>query len=380
MKGKTLTILLITLAVVAGAGVLLIRSKSSSPLDGRIGEPLFLGLRINEITSVEMKGAEDKATLTRKDDRWAVTDRHDYPADFSRLTEMIRQIKDLKVGNRFEASDETLKRLGLKDPGDPSAGGEEKGLHVLLKDKNGAVIADIRLGKPRLPGDERGIPDGQYVRMGEDPTVFLVDRALSHYSADPSSWLDRNLVEVQAEEVKRITCIDSRGRVLYGLERPERGKDLSLIMEIPKGKALDKGSVNRVSGGLPSLRLEDVEPEGQGFDEKASLALEYQLFNGMIYRLYPDTACQEDKRCALRIRAEYQPPAQSAEAQAQPGPSDEKSSTTPEKPSEEMVSRTKSSNSRFTQWVYYVPKWQHDNLLTSPEHLLQEPEKKASDQ
>ena len=66
MRGKTLTILLITLAVVAGAGVLLIRSKSSSPLNGLIGKPPFQGLRVNEITAVEMKGAENTAALAEK--------------------------------------------------------------------------------------------------------------------------------------------------------------------------------------------------------------------------------------------------------------------------------------------------------------------------
>ena len=120
--------------------------------------------------------------------------------------------------------------------------------------------------------------------------------------------------------------------------------------------------MNRVAGGLSSLRLEDVEEEGQGFDEKASLALEYRLFNGMIYRLYPETACQGDKRCALRIRVGYEPPSQSAEA----GPSDKNPAPTPEKSSEEMASRAKSLDSRFTQWVFYVPKWQHDNLCDQP--------------
>ena len=212
MRGKTLTILLITLAVVAVAGVLLTRLKSSTPQDGSIGAPLLQGFRVNDIAAIQMKSTQASAALVRRGNGWVVADRHDYPADFSRLTEMVRQFKDLKVGNRFEASEETLKRLGLKDPGDPSAGAEEKALRVLLKDKDGTVIADIRLGKPRIAGDERGLPDGQYVRMGEDPTVFLVDKALNGYSANPSTWLDKKLVEVQAEEVKKIACTDTSGR------------------------------------------------------------------------------------------------------------------------------------------------------------------------
>jgi hypothetical protein len=384
MRGKTLTILLITLAVVAGAGVLLLRSKSSAPLDGTIGAPLFQNLPVNDIAAIQMKSAQTSAALARKDNQWVVEDRHDYPADFSRLTEMIRQLKDLKVGRRFEASEETLKRLGLKDPADPSAGEEERALRVLLKDKDGTVLADIRLGKPRISGAERQFPDGQYVRMGEDPTVSLVDRALNAYSAEPTSWLDRKLAEAPAGEVRKLSCTNAKGEVLYAFERTESGKDLSPLVKIPKGKVLDKGSVNRVAGGLSSLRLEDVEEGGQGFDEKAFLVLEYQLFNGMIYRVYPDTACQNDKRCPIRIRVDYQPPAKSTDTQVETGPPAVKTPSTPEPSSEELASRAKSLNSRFTPWVFHVPTWQHGNLLTSLEQFLQKPEeetrKKDSDQ
>jgi Domain of unknown function (DUF4340) len=377
MRGKTLTILLITLAVVAGAGVLLLRSKSSAPPDESIGAPLFQNLPVNDIAAIQMKSAQASAALARKDDRWVVEDRHDYPADFSRLTEMIRQLKALKVGRRFEAAEEILKRLGLMDPADPSAGEEEKAFRVLLKDKDGTVLADIRLGKPRISEDERQFPDGQYVRIGEDPTVFLVDRALSAYSAEPTSWLDRKLTEVQAAEVKKISCTDTRGKVLYAFERSESEEDLSPLVKIPKGRDLDKGSLNRVAGGLSSLRLEDVAQEGQGFDEKAALVLEYQLFNGMIYRVYPDAACQNDKRCPIRIRVDFQAPSQSTGAQAASGPPAEKSPATPEPSPDEMASRAKSLDSRFTPWVFHVPTWQHGNLLTSLEQLLQKPEEKT---
>jgi hypothetical protein len=378
MRGKTLAFLLLTLAIVTVAGVFLIRSRSYSPSDGPIGAPLLQDLRVNDITAVQLKSAQGSAALTRKDDRWVVEDRHDYPADFSKLSQMVRQLKDLKVGRQFEGSEEILKRLELTDPGDLSAGEGQGGLRVLLKDKGGAVLADIRLGKLRVPGDERGLPDGQYVRMGDDSSVFLVDRALNGYSSDPASWLEKKLIEVPAADVKRISCTNAKGDVLYAFERTELGKDFAPLVQIPKARDLDRGSLKRVSGGLSSLRLEDVAEGGQGFDEKASLVLTYQLFSGMIYRVYPDTACQNDNRCPIRIRAEYHPVAESPGSKVEAAPTpDGKPSSSPAPSPEEMASSAKSLNSRFTPWVFYLPKWQRDNFLTSLEQLLKKPEEKT---
>jgi hypothetical protein len=377
MKTKTLVILLIILGLVAGAGVLVIhlksQSRSGSPLDKLILEKL----PANEISSINIKGSEKSVLLTKKPDQWVVENRFDYAADFSKIADFVRKLKQAKIGRQFESTQATLKRLSLKNPDDKEIGDLEKGTQIQLKDKSGKLLASLILGKPRKSGTERSFPDGHYVRLDNDPTIYLIDTHFAHLQKEPSEWLDKALLKVEAKEVKKISCLRADGKTTnYTFQRAEKGTELEPTA-LPANRKVDKSALTRLAGSLSSLSMEDVlDPSDDSAvrELKQSDTLEYHLFNGMIYRVYPGGECSDDAPCYLKVEVGYQKPTEEDKPAADDKASNGKENS-PKKSPEEVALEAKRLNERLSPWIYVISKWQHNAFVTDLDKLLEKPDK-----
>jgi len=389
MRTKTLVILLIILAVLAGIGTLVMRSKAPE-VEDVLGKPLMENLPVNEISSISLKDHKEFVSLMKKSDQWVVTERFDYPADFPKIADFVRKLKSAKIGRQFESSDETLKRLSLRKPDADDAKDAEKGAHIQLKDKSGKVLASLVLGEVRKGGTERSFPDGHYVRLEDSPTVYLIDTHFAYLQKKPSDWLDKDLLKVDANEVKKISCLSAdRKEIYFTFERPEKRKDLE-AQGLSASRKVDQAKLNRLAKGLSSLQAEDVlDPSDNSFsaDLKRADHLEYELFNGMLYRVYPGKPCADDDRCYLRLEAGYEEPApmeedksaedtSKKEAPAEETAKEEVSKEekpSPDKTPEEMRLEAKKLNDRFSPWVYVISNWQHEAFVTNLDQLLEKP-------
>ncbi len=380
MKTKTLVILLIILGVLAGAGTLIMRLKAPDRSQGKLGTHLLEQLPANAIMSIAIQGHDETVSLMKKTDLWVVTNRFDYPADFSKIIDMVRKLKEATIGRRFESSEDTLKRLSLKDPDDSEASKEAKGIRILLKDEKELPLARILLGKTRDTGAEGGFPEGRYVMLGEDATIYLIDEQFSLLGKKASAWLDKFLVKVAANEVKKISFLGSEGeKVLYSFERPEKGKDLEAV-NLSFHQKINKSNLNRLSGALSSLQMEDVvnpstplESVGMG----TSTRLEYQLFNGTIYRVYLGKGCSGADLCYLRLEVDYQKPFGEKVNPAE-DESGKRQEASPEKTPEEYALEAKQLNDRLSPWVYVIPEWQHSAFITDLDQLLEKSDKRPT--
>ncbi|UCF84092.1 MAG: DUF4340 domain-containing protein [Desulfobacteraceae bacterium] len=377
MKTKTLVILLVIFGLLAGAGALVIRLKSPSGPVSAMGKLILENLPANEISAITIKGTELSVLLAKKPDRWVVENRYHYPADFSKIADFVRKLKQAKIGRQFQSSEATLKRLSLESPDDKDAGEEEKGTKIELKDESGKLLASLLLGKPRESGTERSIPDGHYVTLDNDPTIYLIDTHFAHLQKEPSEWLDKALLKVEANEVKKISSLSADGKTInYTFGRAEKGTDLE-PSSLPANKKVDTSALNRLASSLSSLSMEDVVgpwDDSVSTELKQSDKLEYHLFNGIIYRLYPGKACSEDGQCYLKVEVDYQGPA----AEKKPAADDKASSdekTSSEKTPEEIDLEAKQLNKRLSPWVYVISKWQHDSFVTDLDKLLEKPDK-----
>jgi hypothetical protein len=110
MKPKTLAILLIVLAILAGAGTLIVRLKAPQQPEEGMGALLLEQLPANKIVSITIKGPDEAVSLVKNEDRWVVEDRFQYPADFSKIIDFVRKLKEVKSGRKFESSEDTMKR------------------------------------------------------------------------------------------------------------------------------------------------------------------------------------------------------------------------------------------------------------------------------
>jgi hypothetical protein len=377
MRTKTLVILLIICGFLAGVGALVIRLKSPSGSGSPLDRLILEKLPANEISSITIQGPEKSVLLAKKPDRWVVENRFHYPADFGKIADFVRKLKQAKIGRQFESSQATLKRLALKNPDDKDVGESEKGTQIQLKDESGKLLASLLLGKPRKSGAEHSFPDGHYVKLDNDPTIYLIDTHFAHLQKEPSDWLDKALLKVDASEVKKISCLSPEGGAIhYSFERAEKGTDLEPTA-LPANKKVDKPALNRLARSLSSLSMEDVidpSDDSVSTDLKKFHTLEYHLFNGIIYRVYPGKACSKDGPCYLKLEVDYQEPA----AEKKPAKEDKASSdekTNPEKTPEEIDLEAKQLNKRLSPWVYVISKGQHDAFVTDLDKLLEKPDK-----
>jgi hypothetical protein len=383
MKTKTLVILLIILGLVAGAGALVMHVKSQGGSGSPLNKLILENLPVNDIFSIHIKGPEKLVLLTKKSDRWVVENRFQYPADFTKIADFVRKLKQAKIGRQFESTQDTLKRLSLKNPDDKEAGESEKGTQVQLKDESGKLLASLLLGKPRKSGTERSFPDGHYVRLDNDPTVYLIDTHFAHLQNEPSDWLDKTLLKVEAKEVKKVSCLSADGKTThYTFQRAEKGTDLETDA-LPPDKKVDKSALNRLARSLSSLSMDDVlDPSDDSVvaELKQSDTLEYHLFNGMIYRVYPGKACADDDPCYLKVEVGYQKPAEAEKTADKEKPAADDKATSgkearPEKSPEEVKLEAEQLNGRLSPWVYMISKWQHNAFVTDLEDLLEKPDK-----
>jgi hypothetical protein len=333
-------------------------------------------LPANDIASIVIKTPTAAVSLKKAADAWIVEERFGYPADFARISELVRTLKEVKVGRKFDASDKVLKRLSLKSPDDADASKEEKGTRIRMTDEAGKPVLDMVLGKTRNRDQRKGPPDSQYVMLSAAPDVCLIDKILSPFESGPAEWLEKSPVHVDAGEIRRITCLGpGETPVRYAFERPSRGKDFEL-MEPTTDRSIKKSSLTRLSNALSSLKIDDVEASSASPEStatEASVRLDYTLFDGRVYHLYTGKACSATVPCRIRLEAAYEAPGPAKEA-ADEAAATEKEAPVGEKGGEDGAVKATEQNERLKPWVFTIPEWQRQAFFIDLEQLL---EKKA---
>ena len=382
MRGRNLIILLLSLAAVAGVAALILMGKGQGPRRSVQGSSLLPHLPVGEVASVTIKSAGNSVSLVKQEDGWVIRQRFDYPADLSKIAGLVHELEEAKVGRKFEGSEEILKRLALKDPGDPQASEVEKGIRVVLSAQGEKVLASVLLGGlwqgAPLPDTRRFV--GRYLRLAESNTVYLVDGKFQGVKGDPASWFDHQLVEeVNPAEVKRITCGTSDGkRTLYTFERRGPGKQLEAA-SLPPSVRFKADELRQLANGLASLVAEDVAGPAAGPAAAAfPLRIDYQLFDGTNYRVYFCRDCSQNgkNQCLLRLEASYEEPAaDKKEEAAGQGKGAEKRA---KGSAEELAAEAKRLNERVNPWIYVVP-WTKYYAFHTNLHLFLGPVKKSGE-
>jgi hypothetical protein len=373
MKMRTLIILLLALGVVAAAAALTVHRGAQEHSGGIQGTLLMEELPANQVAAISITSAHSTVSLRRGDERWVVENRFNYPADFSRIAELVRTVKASRIGRQFESSGEILARLALRDPDEPEAPATEKATRIVMKDRNGEPLCkSILLGKPRRSGTETRFPNGQYVRLGRESSIYLIDTHFTSLPGEPSGWLDRELVHVTAGAVKKIGCLSADGtRARYSLERAGTDAELEPV-EVPAGWKVKRSTVNRLAGALSSLRLSDVVSPARAAelttDGAFPVRLEYELFDGTVYRIFPGTESEEADGCHLRLEVDYRRPPSEAAGSEEASP--EKGAAAETSP-EERAREAEHLNERLSPWVFMVPRWQHSAFVLEKEQLLE---------
>ena len=287
MKAKQLVVLVGLLAV---AIIIAMLMKSGDSVDDEGdgltgGAHLMEELPVNEVSGVVISGSEDSVELERKDGKWMVANRGGYSADFTKISRILKNFRDLKVAEVIRAAPGKYGRFELND------GKEDKsGVLVELKTEGGTGAASLVLGK-RYSGatdqsGRQGGGNGRYVRItGNKKQVFIVSDSLSDIDAKPSSWLKRNPFAIQ--KPKAVTLVHADGAE-FKFERKEEGAEVTME-GLAEDEELNTTNTGSITAPFASFSFKDVvvgdsaDPEKTGLNKPVHAKV--STFEGFSYGL-----------------------------------------------------------------------------------------------
>lgn len=384
MNRKQLTILIVLVALVGGAGWVFLKRQHNAymPSSQQLGQKLFPKLPVNDVARIHVKDSASELNLVKRDDLWRVQERGDYPANFSQISGFLLKAADLKIGQNEEIGASQFARLELLDP----SKGKDSGTLLEFKDAGDKMIQSAILGKKQIKKSDRpsqfgedGFPIGRYVLLPNDTkNVFLIADALSDIEAKPENWLNKDFFKI--EKVKSISLISTNATNSWHLSRTNESGGWTLA-EPKAGEQLETNKVSGVANSLSSPSFVDVvvnaKPEQTGLDKPTVATLE--TFDGFTYTLNIGKTSGENYHVTMKVSANL-PKERTAGKDEKP---EEKTKLDKEfadknKTLEEKLKLEKS----FEKWTYLLAKWTIDPLLRDRAQLMvekkEEPKKDES--
>jgi Domain of unknown function (DUF4340) len=263
------TIVLAALAVVAlatgGRGV----SRAGS------GERAFPGLagKLGEVASVAVRRAGLNLTFVRDGNGWRVEQKGGYPAAPGKIGGIVLAMADMVLVEPKTLKSDLYPRLEVEDPG------KGKSALVTLKDKSGAAIAALIVG--RRSYDRLGTgDDGIYVRRPDDPQSWLARGALD-FSDDMANWLDRHIVDIPDNRLAKVSLTQADGTALT-LSRAKPDGKFAAEGAPANPKYKSDTSLAEPAMALETLDLDDVQPAAKlPVPDKGLITATYTTFDGL---------------------------------------------------------------------------------------------------
>ena len=292
MKKKQV-ITLSAIAIVLGSALLIVKQtqKNSGPaaLTSRAaGDTLFASFPATEIAHIEITGADGSVTLVKKDGKWTVAQRENYPANAVNVNEFIRTLAELKVTRSLEAGPSFAPRFGMDEA---STKPEDRGLTATFKDASGKELAKVSLGK-NIEGSQDAspmgaMPVGRYIRNHADESGFYaVNEMFFSVSADVTRWLAEEFIA--PDKIKSVS-LSQKGSdaVAWKLVRDAENAEFKLEGLKP-GEALNSENVAPIKSLFSFARFEDVvttAAAAERGDATGKRNAIIETFDGFIYKL-----------------------------------------------------------------------------------------------
>ncbi|MHC4640881.1 MAG: DUF4340 domain-containing protein [Planctomycetota bacterium] len=289
MSNKNLTILgVVTILMVLWA---VVQSHVSSRPGTELGAPSYLiqGLNPTGVGGIVLGTGEDTVTLSRMGANFVVTNKDNYPAVASKISELITSCLDIKTAELY--TDEAAYHEDLEVT-------EEKARSVvkfMTPEPNSTVLAGVVVGKSRELGE------GTYVRLVSGDKVLsdkvYVTSSAPWIKAGAMDYIEQELISVNRDDVNSVTVSSKTGE--YTLRTKEDSKDI-VLENVPAGKQAKVSDCESVFAALTNLRFDDVRKQSSdlSFDKQYVCRLK----DSTVYTL---KIAQKDNKAYVSCEAEF---------------------------------------------------------------------------
>lgn len=329
---------LLALAAVTAA-LLLVAIMVSGPgqKSGESGELLLPDLRssLNKIDQISIvgKGGTNIASLVKEDTRWTLAERSSYPADLGKLRQILITLADAVIIEEKTANPEFYDRLGVEDIEQADASGHRIDL------RGATVDASIIIGNSNSGTHT-------FVRKAGEPKSWLVS-GLIELADDPVIWLDRDLIDIPATDIALVTITHPDGDVLRVVQTSPEQPGFE-VLDLPKGRELSyAGIAGTIGEALSNLTLDNVAT-ATGFQSNRldPVIARFETFDGLIVET---RSYQADDTLQLHFRAFVSDDAANTEVAAE---------------------QADALTERLAPWLYTLPAYQADRLISRMDDLL----------
>ncbi len=242
----TATLVLVALALVA------VTTGDRTVSHAAPGEAALPGLagKLGEAASVVVKRSGLELTFVRDGDGWLVVEKGNYPAA-GKVRQIVLGMADLALVEPKTQKADLYPRLEVDDPG------KGKSTLVTLKDKSGAALAELIIGKRRF--DRLGAGnDGIYIRKPGDAQAWLARGSLE-FSDQLASWLDRRVLDLPEKRIAKVTLTQPDGARLV-TTRPSPDAQFTVEEAPDDVKFKSETATRQPAMALETLDLDDVKP------------------------------------------------------------------------------------------------------------------------
>lgn len=263
------TLVLVVLAVVAIAGGDRTVSRAAP---GEAALPALAG-KLGEVASVGVKRTALELTFVRDGDGWLVAEKANYPAAAGKVRQIVLGMADMAFVEPKTQKVDFYPRLEVDDPG------KGKSTLVTLKDKSGATLAELIVGKRRY--DRLGAGnDGVYIRKPGDAQAWLARGSLE-FSDQLSSWLDRRILDLPEKRIAKVTLTQPDGAKLV-LTRPSPDAKFTVEDAPTDAKSKSETAMRQPVTALEALDLDDVKPAADmPLPDKDVFTASFVTFDGL---------------------------------------------------------------------------------------------------
>jgi hypothetical protein len=294
-----------------------------------------LAAKLGDITSIGLSRSGFFVTFVREGDDWFVAEKGNYPAATPKVRQIALAMADLTLVEPKTQKADFYPRLELEDPG------KGKATLVSIKDKSGASLAELIVGKRRYDRLGGG-NDGVYVRKPGDAQAWLARGSLE-FSDQLSSWLDRRILDIPDKRIAKVTLTQPDGTKLV-LSRSASDAKLTVENAPADAKFKSETAPGEPATAFEALDLDDVKPAAEmPVPDKDLVTAEYTTFDGLTVnvRLF-----ERDKASWIAVSATGSGP---AEAEA------------------------KQIDDKLSHWIYAIPSYKANMLKTKLADLLEPP-------
>jgi hypothetical protein len=261
---KRQVLILWIIAIALGGGVAFLKfgqKQTTAATTARtVGQKLLASFPATDVAAIDIQAIGTATNLVKKDGKWVVSQRDDYPANVATINEFIRTLEELKVTQGIQAGPSFAPRFGLDESATTA---EKRGITATFKNAAGGELAKVSIDRRAAPENPAsplgGSPNGRFIRNHSDNTgIYRVNEAFGSLTEDPKRWLADNFIQI--EKIKSIAVTQpDKDDVAWKLTRETEDGTFTLV-GAAAGETLDPTATDPLKSVFSYARFDDVIP------------------------------------------------------------------------------------------------------------------------